>query len=321
MKTKTKVWLILAASLILVGGILFVGVMMMHGWNFAKLSTVAYETNRHEIGEEYQNITVLTKTADVVLVAAEGDVSEVTCYESKNLLHKVGVKDGTLVIEVADTRKWYEYIGINFGIPKITVSLPAGEYGALTVRSDTGDVEIPKDFSFVSVDVEASTGDVTFGASTSDALRIKLSTGDIRMEQVAAGAIDLKVTTGSVTVDGGICKDEMNLLVSTGDARLSDVSCGSFFSKGSTGDLFLKDLIATESLSAERSTGKIKLEKCDAAALSLKTSTGAVSGTLLSEKIFITHTDTGRVDVPSSSGGGRCEITTDTGDIRIRTDA
>ena len=49
----------------------------------------------------------------------------------------------------------------------------------------------------------------------------------------------------------------------------------------------------------------------------VNTSTGDVNGTLLSEKIFITDTSTGRVSVPKTTSGGKCEITTSTGDINI----
>ena len=35
------------------------------------------------------------------------------------------------------------------------------------------------------------------------------------------------------------------------------------------------------------------------------------------EKVFLVQTDTGNVDVPRSVTGGACEITTDTGDVRI----
>ena len=37
----------------------------------------------------------------------------------------------------------------------------------------------------------------------------------------------------------------------------------------------------------------------------------------LSDKVFLTETDTGKVDVPKSITGGRCEITTDSGDITV----
>ena len=51
MRMTTKLWLIIAASLILVGCIIFAGVMGMVKLDFTKLSTGRYETNQHEITE------------------------------------------------------------------------------------------------------------------------------------------------------------------------------------------------------------------------------------------------------------------------------
>ena len=55
----------------------------------------------------------------------------------------------------------------------------------------------------------------------------------------------------------------------------------------------------------------------DAEAVYVTTDTGDVKGTFLTDKVYITKTDTGSVDVPGSTSGGRCEITTDTGDIKL----
>ena len=49
----------------------------------------------------------------------------------------------------------------------------------------------------------------------------------------------------------------------------------------------------------------------------VETDTGDVTGSLLSDKVFITKSDTGSIDVPKTVTGGKCEITTDTGDIKI----
>ena len=200
MRKRTKTGLIIASSLVLVGCILFGSVMTMLQWDFSKLSTTKYETNEYAIKERYNNLSIVTDTADIMLVPSESDKSSVVCYEQKNVKHSVTVQNDTLIIEVVDTRKWYEYIGIHFGTPKITVSIPQGEYGALSVRSDTGDVEIPKDFQFESIDISESTGDVTSDAAVSELLKIKTSTGDIRVENISAGALELSVSTGSVTV-------------------------------------------------------------------------------------------------------------------------
>ena len=77
-------------------------------------------------------------------------------------------------------------------------------------------------------------------------------------------------------------------------------------------------MIATERFSIERSTGDVQLNGCDADEIYVKTDTGDVSGNLLTEKVFFAETDTGDIDVPRTNAGGRCEIITDTGDIRIQ---
>ena len=131
MKSKTKAWRIIATVLVLLGLIVFGGVMTVLKWDFRKLSTVKYETNTYQIDEAYQDISIVTKTANVVFVPSENDKTVVTCYEQKKVLHSVQVQDGKLMIEVVDTRAWYEYISISFDSPTLTVAIPKGEYGAL----------------------------------------------------------------------------------------------------------------------------------------------------------------------------------------------
>lgn len=279
MSRKTKVWLILAALLIVIGSFLFVGVMTVLNWDFTKLSTSKFETNEFIISEKYHDISISTKTADILFLYSESTETKVVCYEQMNMKHTVSVKDGVLEIHVEDTRKWYEYIGISFLTPKITVYVPQGAYGDLTVHSATGNVEVPEGFDFQ--------------------------------------RMDISVSTGAVSVSGVTCDGDMGIYVTTGRASITDVRCNNLRTAGSTGDLYMRNVIAAETLSAERATGSITLEKCDAAELYLKTSTGNVTGSLLSEKIFTAQTGTGHVDVPDIASGGKCEIYTGTGSIKI----
>ena len=93
--------------------------------------------------------------------------------------------------------------------------------------------------------------------------------------------------------------------------------CKNVISRGSTGDILLNNVIAAENFSVERSTGDIRLERSDAKEIFLKTSTGDIRGSLLTDKVFVTKTNTGSINVPDSVTGGRCEITTSTGNINI----
>ena len=317
MNKASIIWLIVAAALIVSGGLAFVGAMAAAEWDFSKLSANKYETNRYEIGEAFAAISVETDTADIAFVPAADGTCRVVCEEWENAKHTVSVQDGVLQVKVEDNRKWYEYIGFHFRSPKITVYLPEGEYGALSVKSDTGKVAIPEDFRFESIAVSERTGDVLCRASADGGIRITATTGRVRVEGVTADSLFVEVSTGDVAVKDVVCDGDVTVNVTTGDTDIVKTTCNNLYSDGSTGDLTLEDVIAAGSFSLERSTGDVEFERCDAAALFVETDTGDVEGSLLSEKVFITETDTGHVRVPSSASGGRCEITTDTGDIRI----
>lgn len=319
MSKVTKIWLVVAASLVLVGSIIFAGVMTVLKWDFLKLDTSKYETNTHEITQEFDNIAIKTDTADIDLVPTENGECKVVCFEQAKVKHSVSVEDGTLTVSVVDERKWYDHIKLfSFKTPKITVYLPKAQYGALKINDQTGDIKISNGLEFQSIDISASTGDVGVFASVTDTLKVQVSTGYIRVENLSAGALRLSASTGDVTVKSVNCTSEVKVNVSTGDIKLTDVNCGSITSSGSsTGDVILKNVIVAETLSLKTSTGDIKLDGCDAAELFMTADTGDVKGSLLSEKVFITKTDTGDVKVPKTITGGRCEITTKTGDIEI----
>lgn len=309
-----KIWLIISISLILIGCIIFTGVMMVLNWDFTKLSTVIYETNEYAIAENYKNISIVTDTADIVFIPSEN--SKITCYEQKNAKHSVTVKEDTLSIQLIDTRKWYEHIGINFGSPKITIHIPQCEYGTLLIKSDTGDTEIPQNFKFESIDVSQSTGDVKTCASSKN-VKIKTSTGNIDIKNATINSLNLFASTGNISLSDINCEEDIKIKVSTGKTNITNATCKNIVSSGSTGNLSLINVIAEENFNIERSTGDINFKECDANEIFVETDTGDVKGTLLSDKVFITSTDTGSINVPKSVVGGKCEISTDTGNITI----
>jgi lia operon protein LiaG len=318
MRKAAKIWLIVAASLVLLGIIIFGGVMAFLKWDILKLTTNKYETNTYEISDAFSNVCVNTDTADIVFLASDDGKCKVVCYEEEKMKHSVTVSDGTLSINAVDTRKWYEHISVfSTGDPMITVYLPKPENISVSLKNSTGDISLPKDIEFESIDILGSTGDVKCDSSASGTIKIKRTTGHINVENVEAGSLDLSVSTGNITALGVKCEGDLNISVSTGKTNLTEINCKDLISTGNTGDISLKNVIALGKFSIERSTGDVRFDGCDAAELFVKTDTGDVVGSLLSEKVFITKTDTGDVSVPNSVVGGRCEITTDTGDIRI----
>ena len=319
MKKATKIWLIIAALLVVAGLVLFVAAMSAYRWNFTRLSTVTYETNTYELSEDFRNISIKIDTADVAFALSDNETCRVECYEEEKANHSVTVQDSTLTIQLIDERTvedYIPYIGINIGSPKITVYLPEGQYASLSVRGSTGDIDVPEAMQFGDVDISFSTGDVSFSASAAS-VKIKTGTGSIRMEHTSTGTLDLSVSTGHIAVSDVACEGNVQVSVSTGKVNFTNLRCQNLLSQGNTGDIQLENVIAADSFSIERTTGDVALVRCDASEIFIKTTTGDVHGSLLSEKMFIAQTDTGDVTVPRISSGGMCQIDTTTGDIHI----
>ena len=318
MLKETKIWIIVASLLMVIGTALFVAAMTLNGWNFTKLSTRPYITKSHDITDTFNNIAINTNTAKIVFVPSEDGVCRVTCTDDEHISYEVVVRDGTLCIDPMYKKKaWYRYIAISFGQSKITVELPEAAYGALIIQKDTGRVEIPADFVFESLDVKTNTGDISILATVSGSLKIHTDTGDIWLEGGTPTSMDLSVSTGDIRASRIACSGDVVIKVRTGKAYLTDLTCKNLTTTGSTGDLTLKNVIAEQAFSITRSTGDVTLEASDAAEIFIETDTGDVKGTLLSPKIFLPKTSTGKIRVPTTTGGGRCEITTSTGNIRI----
>ena len=284
---KSIIWIFITFFLLLVIGIILYSLSI----------TGILETKEYEINDKFSDIEIITDTADIEFILSENLNTLVVCDEQKNINHSVRVKDNTLLIKVDDNRKWYEYININFGKTKITIYLPKNEYGELFIDSDTGNINIPNNFNFNSIDIIEDTGNVKNYASVNDNIKIKTSTGNIHIENINANIIDLSASTGNI--------------------KIVNAKCVNLLSKVDTGNVLLKNVVATEKFIIETDTGDVKFVSSDASDIFVKTDTGNVTGSLLTDKVIFAESDTGNIDVPKIIADEKCEITTDTGDIKI----
>ncbi len=290
-----KAWIIIALSFITVGIILFTGVMTMLDWDFKKLSTAKYQTVTHSITDAFDSISIDSSIAKINF--AVSDENKIECIENEKMPYTVTVKDGVLTIGELDNRKWYDHIGIFFRMPEITLNLSKTEFENLTLKNTTGDVNVVKGFSFTNADIRLTTGDIKYFADTSESLKLRTTTGDIEA--------------------GGTSPKDVNATSTTGKIELTDITCGNLTAGASTGDVILSNVVAEKEFNIECTTGDIIFDKCDAGVIFAGTTTGDISGSLLSEKVFITKTSTGRISVPQTLSGGKCELKTTTGDIKI----
>lgn len=317
MMRSTKAWLTIGVLLVLIGAGAVCCSMAINGWKLPGSGSREFETRVCDIAEDFGSIIIGADAEDIELVPSQDGKCTVEFYESKQNKLSASAQDGTLRIEEHGKVNWWDNIGFfSFGRSKVTIRLPEAEYDSLTIEGATGDIVIPAGFTFTKLTIAAETGDVDCRASAGT-LSIDTSTGDVRVEGMTAEEMTVVVSTGRVEIANVTCTGVLGLTVSTGRAALTDVRCGSFASTGSTGDITLKNVTADGLINIERSTGDVKFEGCDAAELEIETNTGSVTGTLLTSKVFIVKSDTGRITVPESVTGGKCKVTTDTGDVRM----
>ncbi|MBQ7408453.1 MAG: DUF4097 family beta strand repeat protein [Clostridia bacterium] len=316
MSKNTKKWLVVAVLLILLGTAVLAITGCSIDFDFTRLQSEKYTIKTYEVNDEFNSISIKADTANVSFIHSANEKCRVECSESKNVKYLVRAQNGQLTIEIIDTRKWYEHINFNFEEEKIAVYLPQKEYLSLVINASTGGVEIPNDFSFESVNVAVSTGAIKCYSSAKN-IKINASTGSVCVENISTDLLEVNLSTGNVTMLNVNCNGLIKIDLSTGKTQLINVTCKSVSSSGSTGDISLNNVIALKNFYITRSTGDVYFEGCDAAQTYIKTDTGDVEGSFLSEKVFTVSTDTGKIQVPNSSSGGRCEIITDTGDIEI----
>ena len=269
-----------------------------------------------EITDSYTNVLIDIETADIHLLKTESDQTSVSSYLHNKTTLTAEVVDDTLVVKIKDTRKWYEKI-FNFSSPHIGITMPESkDYASLTLHATTGDVYVDK-FQFENINIKLTTGDVSNYASSTGVIKVDASTGDIRMEDISAGSVGCAVTTGDIKLVNVNSSGNVKTEASTGKMSLTNVTCKNFTVDGGTGDVILKSVLADEKFNIDVTTGDVKFDRCDAAELDVETTTGDVTGTLRTDKIFITKATTGKINVPETTTGGVCKIKVTTGDIKI----
>ena len=317
MKTAKLVLIIVSCSLVVAGLLVgAVGILMLN-FDFSKLSTQTYNEKSYQTESSFSNISIQQRTTDISFTLSEDDLCHIYYTESENMPHRIEVENDTLTITQEDNRKWYHHIGIFWQDPKISIALPKADYQSLLIQGSTGDVELPKIFSFENAEIKLSTGDIAFHARVQNRLSIQTDTGDVHIADSLLKQLTIETSTGDVTLSSMQIEAELRCKTDTGEVKIKEVACTDLNCQTDTGDMMLQSVIIANKGIFEADTGDLELRACDAAELEIQTSTGDVFGTLLSPKIFMAKSSTGDIRVPQSLTGGKCQITTSTGDIEI----
>ena len=268
-----------------------------------------------EINGDIAGVTIITDTADVSVLASNGEFY-VECARDKKHELSVRVSDGKAIIELIDDRPWPAnwFTADN---QKVTVYLPFGDYGTLDIETHTGDVEL-NNLNLVSLMVTSHTGDIeASNINVSTTAMIATDTSDTELYDSTLTHLNAKATTGDISVSR-VEADSVQIEVTTGDIEVEDLNCQTDVQiKATTGDVEMHNVFTANNLRINTTTGNVNFRSIDGAEVYINATTGDVRGSFASDKIIFAETTTGKVNVPKLTTGGRCEITTTTGDINV----
>ena len=300
MKKSKKILITVAVILIAVGMICgFCGIYSL-GFNFNEISTSDFVTHTYTVDDDFTNIVIEDAASNINFYKSNDDKCRVLCDEREKVTHTVVNENNTLTVRVKDERNWFERINIGFFVAdmRVSVYLPKNKYDSLNAASMSGDIDVANEFTFDNAKVGSISGDVSVKADVKQELNISSTSGDVIINNISATEC---INASSVS----------------GEIDLSNVKGKEIFANTISGGVMLTDTVASQKLKANSTSGEINLKRCDAKNIVLDTVSGEISGTLLSNKQFITETTSGTVNVPQCVSNEECRITTVSGEIYI----
>lgn len=320
--SKNKIILIIVSvAAVILGAIVGICGLAAIDFDLTKLNTSKYKTSTYSFAENFNDINIDVGSANIEFKPSKTDICEVECYDDEKVKYDVNVTNDTLNIKYENSKSWNIYFGINFSGPRITISLPEKDYNSLYILARSSDVNVPNNLSFLNSDVETSSGEISYFADTKENLNLKSNSGDITAENVYPENFNAETTSGEISVLSSTVINNFMLESNSGDISLNDVNAFNINAESNSGEIRLINTVASGSITAKATSGDIDLMRSDAEEIHISTSSGEVSGSLLSDKTFVTDTNSGDVNVPVFSGSDNvCEIKTNSGDIDMTVD-
>ena len=316
MKDGTKIALLAAGILLLLGVGAMIGGMRALRFDFTRLGTADPVTRTAEFTEPITDISLKGVHCETVLKPAPDGVCRVVFTGGEKLLLHASAESGTLTVSVEDGRKWYEMIGVFSFSDGLTVFLPEREYGSLTVELTSGSLEIPEDFVFSALTVQNVSGAVKLAASA-DRLNVHTTSGAISVNGVRAKQAEIGSTSGSIRLSEVNAEETLTVETTSGSVTLEKCSAREIFACSTSGGIRLSEADAEDTLTVESISGGIRLDGGQAQKTEITSSSGSVKGTVTGEYLYDVRTSSGSISVPESGGSRLFRVTTSSGSVRI----
>lgn len=296
MKRRFSTLLLSALAVVAVGGLTLLRTGLTA--EAARQDWTPLVTKNYPVTGTFTDISITGYYEDIYLRPSRDGTVSVTTRDAESVTHTVSVANGVLSISRPEPDSTGDRLFFHDSDPELILYLPAGDYGALSVSTMSGDVQTASRLAFSAANFTTISGDVELYSSVSGNIVCNTTSGDIELRCPTAGAVQVVTTSG--------------------DVELNDSYVQSLSVESTSGDVDLERSTAAGAVEISTVSGEISLERSDAASLTLSTTSGEIEGSLLSAKNFSVTSTHGRVQVPDSDPtAGACTISTTTGNVWI----
>ena len=199
-----------------------------------------YITNTNEITDTYKKILLNTKDAKVKIEPSNDNGTKLVFFENKKHPYEFFIEDDTLTIKLVKTR-WYNLLRVGIDRSEIRLYVPKSTLETISVRSNTGHVDISS-------------------IICNGAIDIQINTGNINLENVSCQSFNSKGNTGCISLNQLTATESVSIKRGTGKVSLNDSSAPEFFIKTNTGSVGGR-LLSNTVFTVRTNTGKIKIPK------------------------------------------------------------
>ena len=303
-----KTLCILAVLLVIAGGVLMLATFPTMLSEYRRNdSYTAYSEN---LKTSYDSIEISTINANLTVTNTADGIPAVDAETDPAFRVNIESKDGKLMIEEVDLRKWYQKIGIFSPKPgKIEVRLADAVYPELILDTKNGDLNVeapPRTVSFETIGTETVNGDTNIHIAV-DFVVAKSVNGDL-IFTIGHGS-DPITGLGQTAAVFGMTTNGNIIDVSTATHKSLTSGNGKIHTSGA--------FTGMAKLYVKTTNGDIELDRIYGQDIRVESVNGDVTASLWRPMTCTATTKNGRVKIPEEGGEYSIEISTVNGDITV----
>ncbi|MBQ7545647.1 MAG: DUF4097 family beta strand repeat protein [Clostridia bacterium] len=316
-KKSTKIWLIAALVLILLGTVIGTVCLKTVGYDWTAFHPDdRFTQETQQIHQSIQDLDVFIQSGSLYIKLTADENPSVTSKLNGSSKVSVDIEDQKLIVrsESTEEMEWYERIWYTQD-ETITINLTRKEYREITVHSQSADIFVQDQLQCLDANIETNSGDVLCDLKVQQTLNCKSDSGDA---EITGTFNNLSVVSASGTIDCNACEAAaISLLTASGECTVRRCTLDQAVLISNSGNVFLMNTSLADTLRVSTHSGDVMLTYCTANAIKIGTTSGNVLGVTNLDWKYAVHTDSGSVLVPTSAGEHACIVRTTSGDVEF----